>query len=108
VVAQEERSCFGFYTGDSACRSGKCKLTTQCKALANSDILDTASDVLEELLESAPDRKYILVESASAQLAQILNPELLAGLGESKQASPSSIPWSTQNALGNVPKQDPF
>ena len=101
--------CFGFYTGEFACRSDGCKMVQQCKALANSDIIDVASDVLEELLDSIPDQPYIHVDSVGAALSQVLKPEIAAQvLGRQAQRAPVNPVDPIPNALGNVPVQDPF
>lgn len=73
----KEGACFGFYTGEWKCLEGGCKAAVQCKAFVNSDGLDIAADVLNDLLEELPPQVYLDVPSIRGQLSQILEPDKL-------------------------------
>lgn len=94
------RECFGFFTGEWQCKEGGCRATVQCKALANSDTLDVASDVVEHLLESLPVQDYLASDSVRVVVDQLIHPERLkAVLLKSNQEA-------VLNILGNIPVQD--
>lgn len=71
----KEGDCFGFYTGEWRCKEGGCLSALQCKALANSDGLDVAADVLESILESMTTTSLPSVGSVRALVAQMLELE---------------------------------
>ncbi len=48
-----ERTCFGFFTGERACQT--CKVTRKCKAILLSDGFSLAESVLEGLIASLPE-----------------------------------------------------
>ena len=76
--------CFGFYTGEWKCTDG-CKSMQQCKAIVNSDGLDVASDVLEQLIAELPDKSYVSTPFHRVVLQQVLNPNNV--LADNRRAS---------------------
>lgn len=66
-------NCFGFYSGGADCRSG-CKLALQCKAIVNSDGLDVVSDIIEELLETLPERTFFNGGTIVSDVVQLVSP----------------------------------
>lgn len=69
----DKSRCFGFYSGQWTCRNG-CKASLQCKALVNSDGLDTAADLLELLVDALPDQPYLKASTARGIMSQIKDP----------------------------------
>lgn len=88
--------CFGFYTGEWKCKEGGCKVSLQCKAFANSDGLDVASDALDEMLSLLPDQRFLDTLSVRALVQQLVRPERAAQMLEQSALEATQIP----NALG--------
>jgi hypothetical protein len=92
--------CFGFYSGGADCRSG-CKLALQCKAIVNSDGLDVVSDIIEELLETLPNKAFVNGGTIVSDVAQLVSTQDLISVDKAKltatmEMSKEKLP----NALG--------
>lgn len=97
-MANEVSRCFGFYTGEWKCKEGGCKLSLKCKAFANSDGLDVASDAIDEMLGSLPDQRFLDTVSVRAIVQQLVYPDRALQMIKEIGAQVASIP----NALGGV------
>lgn len=90
--------CFGFFAGEFRCLEGNCALSKRCQALSKSDGLEVFGDLLEDMLATLPEQRYVSSNSLQVVLKQILSPERTA----------EQLVRARELAAASAEKGDPF